>query len=122
MQRRVLSNLVLRFLNSSAGTALWQPDVSPFIPFCFCRAAANRVNEMLVQQRQSVPKERCNVPVFPSSKLIGIDQLQNLDLNGHRNVMVKLATASEIKLRLQISSNSRFRAQAGTAKTTYQQE
>lgn len=74
---------------------------------------------MLVQQRQSVPKERRNVPVFPSSKLIGIDQLQNLDLNGHRNVMVKLATASEIKSRLQISSNSRFRAQAGTAKTTY---
>lgn len=39
---------------------------------------------MLVRQRQSVPKERRNVPVFPSPKLIGIEQLQNPDLNGQK--------------------------------------
>ncbi len=38
---------------------------------------------MLVQQRwQAVPKERCNVLVFPSPMLIGMDQMQNPDLNG----------------------------------------
>ena len=116
-QRRVRSNLVLRFLSSSAGTRLGSASDVRVAVIVLCAMATRcfPIHPIVFLPDCCKPRQW---DAGPAKAVRAKGKTQWIWMV--RNVMVKLATASEIKSRLQISSNSRFRAQAGTAKTTYQ--